>query len=62
MEVVGVREDEAMIELLDAQDMPRMVPKTVWAAAFQELTAVIGRKITICYTEGVVQEVFSVED
>ena len=60
---MGVRVAENHIELLDTSDIPRLISTNVWAATFKApVVTAVAKKLTLCYTDGRVQEVSSVKD
>ena len=61
IEVLSVGIDKEEIELLDTTETPRVIG--VWTTASEKpAVTVVGTKLSLCYKDGRVQEVFSGED
>ena len=60
---MGVREVDGGIELLDTEDVPRILKKGVWARSCSEpvLTAV-SKKFTLSYKDGQITELSLLEN
>lgn len=56
----GIRVLESS-EIFDAEDTEQVIPSSVWTESFPEETVTMPSKLTLCYEDGKVQQVFHTE-